>query len=228
MTVTAGTGTSPPSESIERRPLGDGRSSPVDAGRRRKSAGEARLATRARLLASGAVLFGERGLHRVTSHEIAAHAGVAAGTFYNHFSDKHELFGEIASQALSELNRRLESANAGAANLREAVRARSETLLDFAQDNRDLIRILFSREMDTAAVQARVLETLAQSVLEERRAAIAREEMPPEIDPRVLAQAVVGMWARVVAWWAEDPTRAPRAAVVETLTRIQLDGTHPA
>jgi hypothetical protein len=35
------------------------------------------------------------------------------------------------------------------------------------------------------------------------------------------------MWARVVAWWAEDPSRAARETVVETLTRIQLGGTHP-
>jgi hypothetical protein len=35
------------------------------------------------------------------------------------------------------------------------------------------------------------------------------------------------MLARVVAWWVEDPTRAPREAVIETLTRIQLEGTKP-
>ena len=44
----------------------------------------------------------------------------------------------------------------------------------------------------------------------------------------MLAQALVGMWSRVIAWWAEDPTRAPRDSVVETLTQIQLNGTHPA
>jgi len=38
---------------------------------------------------------------------------------------------------------------------------------------------------------------------------------------------LVGMWARVVAWWAEDPSRASRDTVVDTLTRIQLSGTQP-
>ena len=44
-----------------------------------------------------------------------------------------------------------------------------------------------------------------------------------EIDPTVLGHAIVGMWARVMAWWVEDPGRAPRDEVVETLIAL-----HPA
>ena len=51
--------------------------------------------------------------------------------------------------------------------------------------------------------------------------------MPAQLHPEVLAQALVGLLARVVAWWVENPRRASREAVVETLTRIQLGGTHP-
>jgi hypothetical protein len=45
--------------------------------------------------------------------------------------------------------------------------------------------------------------------------------------PEALSQALVGMLARVVAWWVEDPTRASRSTVARTLTHIQLSGTHP-
>jgi hypothetical protein len=31
----------------------------------------------------------------------------------------------------------------------------------------------------------------------------------------------------VVAWWVEDPSRATRAALIETLTQVQISGTHP-
>ena len=47
------------------------------------------------------------------------------------------------------------------------------------------------------------------------------------IVPYVLSQAVVGMFARVVAWWVADPSRATREEVIESLTRIQLSGTQP-
>lgn len=194
----------------------------------RTAAERARARTRARLLASGRTLFAERGLHGVTSHDIAAHAGVAAGTFYNHFRDKGALFREIAAQAIGELEARLGFGEHPDRGLREAVRPHAEALVSFAADHRDLIRILFSREADAAAVEADVLASLAGRIADGRRQAIARGEMPAEIDAAVLAQAVVGMWARVVAWWAEDPSRATRDAVVETLTRIQLGGTHPA
>ena len=50
-------------------------------------------------------------------------------------------------------------------------------------------------------------------------------ELARDLDPAVAAQATVGMLARVVAWWVEDPERASREDVVRTLTRIQLTGT---
>jgi AcrR family transcriptional regulator len=172
-------------------------------------------------------LFAEHGLHRITTHDIAAHAGVAAGTFYNHFADKGALFREIAEEAVAELTRRLEAAGQPGERMRDGVRPHAEALVGFAADHRDLIRILFSRDGDAAAVEADVLEELAKGIAQNRRLLIDSGEMPAELDPDVLSQALVGMWARVVAWWAENPARAPRETVVETLTRIQLGGTHP-
>ncbi len=194
----------------------------------RSAAERSRAATRERLLASGRTLYAEHGLHAVTTHDIAAHAGVAAGTFYLHFKDKRELFRVIAEQTIALLRERLDAATRTARGAREGVPAFSEALIGFAEDNRDLVRILFSRDADAAAVEADVLNQLAASIAEIRRSRIASGEMPAGLDPDVLSQALVGMLARVVAWWIEDPARATRRSVVETLTRIQLAGTHPA
>ena len=46
-----------------------------------------RADTRRRLLEAAVALFAERGLHGVTSAQIARRAGVATGTFYLHFPD---------------------------------------------------------------------------------------------------------------------------------------------
>ena len=194
----------------------------------RTTAGErARAATRTRLLESGRTLFAERGLHRVTSHDIAAHAGVAAGTFYNHFSDKAALFREITDEALPELTLSLEVAADASADHREVVRQRASALVGFAAENRELIRILFSRESDATTVQSDVLQQMASIASADRQRLVGEGSMPPEIDPQVFGQALIGMWARVVAWWAEDTSRASRKVVIETLTQIQLHGTHP-
>jgi AcrR family transcriptional regulator len=204
----------------------------ASAGGRQTAAERARAATRAQLLASGRALFAELGLHKVTTHDIAAHAGVAAGTFYNHFSDKGALFRELTDAAIAELNRRLDECHESIEqdDTRPGVRAHAEALVGFAEDHRELLQILFSREADAdaAAVESAVLDDMAASIAEVRAQSIAEGRMPAELDPTVLSQAIVGMWARVMAWWAEDPSRAPRESVIETLTQIQLGGTHPA
>jgi AcrR family transcriptional regulator len=171
----------------------------------------ARAATRARLRASGQRLFAERGVHAVTSHEIADGAGVAAGTFYLHFPDKHALFRELVSEAITELLGRIEREVRPRADDREAAaRARAEVMLGFAEDHGELVRMAFGRGSEGASVGADALDALA-----------ARLESD---HPAVEAQAIVGMWARVVCWWAESPGRAPRDEVLRTMIDLQLSG----
>jgi len=207
------------------RTSGTRESEPQESGRD-SAASRSRQATRTRLLAAGRTLFASRGLHQVTTHDIARCAGVAAGTFYLHFRDKRTLFGEIARDSIATLRESIDTADAGTASGRDGVRARTEALVVFVENNRDLARILFSSDTDAAAVESDVLDGLAASIAETRRG--LGQDDRRGLDPEVLSQALVGMLARVVAWWAEDPRRATRETVIDTLTRIQLSGTHPA
>lgn len=186
-----------------------------------------RAATRERLLASGTELFAARGLHGVTSHDIAHAAGVAAGTFYLHFLDKQALFREIVFDAVRRLRERLDAASEAVAEREAAVRARMRALLEFAEENRDLVRILFARDHAAARIEADVLEFLAGTAEASLRARMERGLVRDDLDPAVAAQALVAMQARVVAWWVEDPSRAARESVVDTLTKLQLQGVEP-
>lgn len=179
-----------------------------------------REATRRRLVAAGTELFALRGLHATTSVQIARRAGVAAGTFYLHFKDKHALFREIVFAAFAGLRERLAaaSARAGSEPL-DVVRARIEELLDFAEENRSLVRVLFGRAHAAAALSEDVFDDVVPGIEAGLRRRIAAGQAPP-LDPAVSAQALAAMWARVCTWWVEDPSRAPRAAVVETLVRL--------
>lgn len=65
---------------------------------------------RERILAAAAQVFGDRGVTRATTKEIARAAGVSEGSLYNHFENKTALFGatfaSVASgiaQAMREL-----------------------------------------------------------------------------------------------------------------------------
>jgi AcrR family transcriptional regulator len=229
MTVTSSEQSSPPSavaQGTSASPSAFADRSP-DASPRRSARERGREATRARLLESGRALFAERGLHGVTTHDIAHRAEVAAGTFYLHFSDKQTLFREIVDEKFEELLRRLERASAPLDDLREMSLAQSDAMFRFAEENREMIRMLFSADNDAAAVGSDILDRLANTIAQSRRERLAAGRAPAGLDPAVVGQAIVGMWARVLAWWSEDPSRVSREELLDTLKQIQLSGTHP-
>jgi AcrR family transcriptional regulator len=58
---------------------------------------------RSALLESGQTLFISKGYEQTTAKEIAAHAGVATGTFYRYFSDKRQLLMSLLEDKLDKL-----------------------------------------------------------------------------------------------------------------------------
>ncbi len=183
-----------------------------------------RRETRRRLLEAATRLFAERGLHAVTSAAIARAAGVATGTFYLHFPDKQALFREIAFGALDELRGRQERACRGLAPGSPGfLRARTTELLAFADDRGDLIRVVFGRGAESPDIGEQLMDAIAGGLEQAFEARRAEGALAPGLAPAVAAQAVAAMTTRVLGWWVEDPTRASREDVIETLL-----GLHPS
>jgi AcrR family transcriptional regulator len=179
-----------------------------------------RAETRRRLLEAAIALFAESGLHGVTSAQIARRAGVATGTFYLHFADKEALFHEIAFAALAELRARQERASAGLVlGSREYLRVRTEEFLTFAEEKRELIRMVFGRA-EGAGLADEVREAVVPEIQRWLERRIAEGRAPADLNPAVAAQAHAAVLTRVIAWWVEDPSRATRDEVVATLLRM--------
>ena len=66
-----------------------------------------RTANRLALMGAAEELFGLHGFANVSVDEITARAGVAKGTFYNHFSDKADLANHIALEIRRGLRERI-------------------------------------------------------------------------------------------------------------------------
>lgn len=181
-----------------------------------------RIQTRQRLVDAAVRLFAERGLHGVTSHDIARAAGVAAGTFYLHFRDKTDVYRHIVFHAIEELVLHVQQAIGSASGSVLGMRARAEAIVSFAERNRDVVRILFSTDSEAASVEADALSRMAGGL--EARLRREREEgrFPVDLDPAVCARAHVGMTAHLIDWWTQDPTRASREDVIKTLVRLQF------
>jgi hypothetical protein len=100
------------------------------------------------------------------------------------------------------------------------VRGRTAALVAFAEENRTLIRVLFGRRQEAGELAEEVLDALIPGIEESLRMRAASGEVPAGLHPAVAAQAIAAMSSRVLAWWVEDPTRASREQVIETLSRM--------
>jgi len=201
-----------------------GKSPPETAQEPSGAPARSRTATRARLLEAGTELFAAEGLHAVSSARIARAAGVASGTFYLHFKDKHALFHEIVFAAFAQLRERQARARAAADSDPEGqLRASTTELVAFAGENRSLISIVFGPDREAASVGEDVLGAILPDLEAALGARAAAGELPGRLHTGVAAQALLGQTARVIAWWVEDPGRASSDEIVDSLLQM-----HPA
>jgi len=175
-----------------------------------------RLETRRRLLEAGTELFAEGGVRAATSTAIARRAGVATGTFYLHFPDKHALFEELVDAALEEMRPRADPERAGV-SADASMRRDLERMLEVAQRRRNLIRAVFDRG-ESSGLAERVQDRLARA-FEERYARVFHER-GIALHPGAAAQARAALLVRVIAWWAEEPARAERDEIIEVLMEL--------
>lgn len=134
--------------------------------RARLSRAEQQEQTKARLLASAAILFAERGVNGASVEQIAEHAGYSRGAFYSNFPDKQALVaallmertrheadevGAIVLDPDATFRERMESLRAWhrerAANAGQWLILRTELWLHALRtDDRELLRRISERE----------------------------------------------------------------------------------
>jgi AcrR family transcriptional regulator len=173
----------------------------------------------------GAELFATGGVADTRAADIARAAGVAVGTLYLHFKDKHDLLRAILFEGVEELLASLrELTDHPPPQAAEAVRRHSEIMVRFAEERPMLCRMLFDPEAVRTNVSTEINEYLASMQEKRLREGMEKGLIPGDLEPRVAALAVVGMFTQVLDWWTRNPGVIPREVVVDTLTRLRLSG----
>ncbi len=104
-------------------------------------------ARRDHILAAARAAFFELGLEGASLREIAKRAGYSAGAIYSYFPGKEDLYAELLSESLEQLNARVRlarppngaAARAGCRGAADELRARALAFFDFYRENpRDL------------------------------------------------------------------------------------------
>jgi AcrR family transcriptional regulator len=74
-----------------------------------KTSGKKRELTEEKIIEAACELFSKHGYHNTQVMDIVKAVGMSAGTFYNHFKDKRELFERITTDSLKTLRVKLKS-----------------------------------------------------------------------------------------------------------------------
>jgi AcrR family transcriptional regulator len=187
--------------------------------------------TRQRLVMAAAALFAEYGSHKTTIAMAAREAGVAAGTVYLHFPDKEALLREVMQVALGELKHSLAKVTAtGTARTRDDdVRRRTEGLVHFADENRNLAAVLFDQGHLATNAGAEVLDFLVASQIGGLTDGQKKGWLRTDLDVELAARALVGSLILVLGWWvkrgAGEGPPPGRHEVATQLAELRLYGT---
>jgi AcrR family transcriptional regulator len=133
----------------------------------------------AEILEAARKVFATRGFSESTVDEIAAAAGIAKGTVYLYFPSKRDIYLAALKLGLMELRERTRTTMAAATGIQAKLRAFIRTRLEYAEANRDFIKIYHSEfgNLTNAAIcggefqqlylrQAKALETVLEAAVE--------------------------------------------------------------
>ena len=132
--------------------------------------GQRPMRTRASLLAAAERLFAVRSIEATSIDDITLEAGVAKGSFYNHFPGKQSIAREVVAQARADVAERVSIRLAGDWSPPEMLARGGMTLLRYMLEHRNAAQVLrrFSPSLTGAApLKATVDETLRRG-MEER------------------------------------------------------------
>lgn len=91
-----------------------------------------RLKTRAALIRAGAELLSRRPIDAIPINDIVDAAGVAKGSFFNHFEDKDAFAAEVAAEIREDLEARVAAANTDVVDPASRVARGIATFIQFA------------------------------------------------------------------------------------------------
>jgi AcrR family transcriptional regulator len=178
--------------------------------------------TRRQLLAAATRVLAAKGLHDTKISDIAAAADVGVGTFYLHFPDKETLFDAVVDDTVVRLKATVDAVRADAADARDEILAANAAFFRFAQENREVFKIVFGHAAAYNDLIRRAQALFIADIENTIRGGIAHG-LFASLEPALVAQAVVGMATQMISWWTANES-VPIETLIETTTTLALHG----
>jgi AcrR family transcriptional regulator len=178
--------------------------------------------TRQELLAAARKVLAKKGYHNAKIIDIATAADIGVGTFYLYYPTKDALFLELVEETAGLLRKQIEEARATVEGAVEKIRAANHAFFRFAQDNRELLKIIFGHGNTFNELLRQVYAMFVADSADRFTEGVNRKEFRP-LPPYIIANSLVGMFAQVVSWWIEQDGPSPEA-MAEIMTDFVLHG----
>ena len=178
-----------------------------------------RRRTRDALLAAGHRLLAERSIDALAIDEITQAAGVAKGSFYNHFEDKEALASVIREDIRQEIEAAVGEVNTGVDDPAERVARALATYMSYILASRQraavILRIAAGLASKDNPLNAGVLQDVAAGVRSGRFTA-------PSVEAGALAVNGTGQISLMRS--VEEPDRAVMVRLAQQLCAVLLQG----
>jgi AcrR family transcriptional regulator len=174
------------------------------------------------LIEAARTVLAAKGYHGTKIVDIARTARVGVGTFYLYYPTKEAIFVELVEDAAARLKAELDAVRARTADPLERAHESTATFFRFAQENRELFRIVFGHDSTFHDVVRRSQEMFTRDVAENLTRGMESGAFRPN-DPDVWAQAFIGMSLQVVSWWIEQES-VPLEDVTRSLGDLAFHG----
>jgi AcrR family transcriptional regulator len=182
---------------------------------------EAKLATRRRILEAARDCFSRAGFEAATTRDIAAAAGIAAGTLFNYFPAKEAIAMALVAEALDEARRRFEGRPRGE-SLEEDLFALIATELRGLRPHRGYLKPVLETALSPLARAEASPE--GEAVRVEHLEAVGRliaARAPATPPPPMALNLYWTLYTGVLAFWACDasPHQEDTLAVLDHYLR---------
>jgi hypothetical protein len=137
---------------------------------------------------------------------------------------QEEVVSPLVEDAVHLLKADIDRLESPGADPIQRARAGCETFFRFAQENRDLFRIVFGHGVTFHGVAHRAQELFVSGVATNLAAGMRASVFRPN-RPDVVAQAFTGMLLQAVSWWIEQES-VPVSEVTESLLEFAFHGLH--
>lgn len=172
-------------------------------------------------------LFGEKGYAVTSVQEITEAAGVTKGAFYHHFESKEELLrlihDELLDYQLAILRMALDSTEDSATMLRELLRA----LMINAAKYMANVTVFYYERRHLSGSQYKAIkrkrDEFDRLFLEVFQRGIDDRTFRDDLDPRIVAFGVLGMFAWVHQWYRPGGRLGPEQ-IADIFSELALGG----